>query len=76
MLNVNQGSYPTIHPDEELYEIFGTTPSDVLEEEKRLFYVGITRAKEELYILCEEGIESNFLDDITLEEYIVKYLSV
>lgn len=73
MLNVNQGDYPTIHPDEELYEVFGMTSSDVLEEEKRLFYVGVTRAKEELYILCEEGVESNFLDDMQLIEYEVKY---
>lgn len=73
MLNVNQGDYPTIHPDEELYEVFGITSSDVLEEEKRLFYVGVTRAKEELYILCEEGVESNFLDDMQLIEYEVKY---
>lgn len=37
-------------------------PSDI-EEERRLFYVGITRAKEEL-ILTASGEESGFLQDI------------
>jgi DNA helicase-2/ATP-dependent DNA helicase PcrA len=45
-----------------------------MEEERRLFYVGITRAKEKLYLLralrrggrgyAEETIESRFLEDI------------
>ncbi len=45
-----------------------------MEEERRLFYVGITRAKERLYLVramrrggrgyAEETIESRFLDDI------------
>ncbi len=48
-----------------------------MEEERRLFYVGITRAKERLYLCramrrggrgyAEETIESRFLDDIPAE---------
>ncbi len=48
-----------------------------MEEERRLFYVGITRAKERLYLLramrrggrgyAEETIESRFLEDIPVE---------
>ena len=34
-------------PDDKL-----TTTTEKLEEERRLFYVTMTRAKEELYILC------------------------
>ncbi len=61
MLCVNQGEYPLIHPDESLNEIFGSTPAKVLAEEQRLFYVGMTRAKEKLYLLCERKMESDFL---------------
>lgn len=73
MLNVNSGQYPTIHPDNELYEIFGQTPADVLAEEQRLFYVGITRAKEALYILCERENESDYLKSFNMYEYKVTY---
>ena len=68
MLFVNQGKYPLIHPDNVLYEIFGSTPADLLHEEQRLFYVGMTRAKEELYILCEEEDESDFLNNMNLQK--------
>ncbi|PWH15925.1 MAG: hypothetical protein DDG60_04885 [Anaerolineae bacterium] len=47
---------------------------EAMEEERRLFYVGITRAKERLYLVramrragrgyAEEKVESRFLDDI------------
>ncbi len=59
-----KGFFPLIHPDNQLYEIFGQTPEKVLSEERRLFYVAITRAKEKVYILTEKGNESDY---ITLE---------
>ena len=68
MLFVNQGEYPLIHPDNELYEVFGSTLADSLYEEQRLFYVGMTRAKEDLYILCEEYCESDFLKNMNLQK--------
>ena len=74
MLNVVHGEYPMIHPDEELYEIFGSTPKDILEEEQRLFYVGMTRAISELYFFTEEKRESEFIKDMQLQEYKVKYV--
>ena len=73
MLNVNNGNYPTIHPDNELYEIFGATQADILAEEERLFYVGVTRAKTALYILCEKENESEYLKRFDLSEYKVNY---
>ncbi|MBF0242351.1 MAG: UvrD-helicase domain-containing protein [Desulfamplus sp.] len=73
MLNVNKGHYPTIHPDNELYQIFGETQADILAEEARLFYVGITRAKTALYILCERENESEYLKGFALSEYKINY---
>jgi DNA helicase-4 len=42
---------------------------DKEEEERRLFYVAITRAKEEAIIYTQEGRESKFLDEI--KEHII-----
>lgn len=62
IVDANRGNYPKIHPDNELMELLGVTMSKVLEEERRLFYVAITRATEELYILHEEEIgHSDFI---------------
>ncbi|MEK6790406.1 MAG: 3'-5' exonuclease, partial [Deltaproteobacteria bacterium] len=35
-----------------------------IEEERRLFYVAMTRAKDALYITCEHGVPSLFLDEL------------
>ena len=74
LLNVVQGRHPLIHPDEGLFEIFGSTPADILAEEQRLFYVGMTRAKSELYFLTEENRESEFIKSIDLQEHKVNYV--
>lgn len=42
-----------IHPDSEIDLIFGRTQQDIIDEELRLYYVGITRAKQKLYIINE-----------------------
>jgi DNA helicase IV len=73
MLNVVRGEYPMIHPDEELYEIFDSTPKDILEEERRLFYVGMTRAKSKLYFFTEEKRESEFIKEMPLPEDELNY---
>jgi len=39
------------HKDNHLTKIFGKTEQKILEEERRLFYVAVTRAKEKLYII-------------------------
>ena len=70
ILQACDGIFPLIHPDNHLFEIFGYTIKDVFDEERRLFYVAITRAKEKLYILTERDRESDFLD--ALEERGVK----
>lgn len=62
ILQACDGIFPLIHPDNHLFEIFGHTIKDVFDEERRLFYVAITRAKEQLYILTERDRESDFLD--------------
>jgi DNA helicase IV len=64
ILGACNGSFPLLHPDNALFEIFGKTLQDAFEEERRLFYVALTRAKSSLYILTEKDRESVFLKNL------------
>ena len=51
-----------------LFQIIKTADFNLLlEEERRLFYVALTRAKEKLYLITERGNESSFLNEIPAE---------
>ena len=67
VLDATDRRYPLLHPDMIFTRIFGDSHEHVEKEERRLFYVALTRAKEELYILRENNNFSPFLKD--LEEY-------
>lgn len=56
VVDANRSNYPKIHPDNDLMEILGVTFTQVVEEERRLFYVAATRAKEKLYLLYESDL--------------------
>ena len=58
--------YPLLHPDLIFTRIFGDTIERVVAEERRLFYVALTRAVEELFILTEKDNFSPFLEDLEL----------
>ena len=55
LLEADEGIIPRVHPDTRLYEFFGETAEVVLEDQKRLFYVAMTRAKKKLYIIHVPG---------------------
>ncbi len=57
-------SYPLIHPDWIFSHIVGENPQKIMEEERRLFYVALTRAADQLFIITEQGSNSPFLDGI------------
>nr|MBQ4458592.1 UvrD-helicase domain-containing protein [Clostridia bacterium] len=61
LLECNRSKMPLIHPDNELYEVFGDTPEDILRDEMRLFYVAVTRAKTHLYMLYDGDRVSEFV---------------
>ena len=53
ILEADAGIIPKTHPDTRLYGVFGETDEVALDDQKRLFYVAMTRAKKRLYIMHE-----------------------
>ncbi|MEP6646999.1 MAG: UvrD-helicase domain-containing protein [Saprospiraceae bacterium] len=71
-LTEGYGGFPDIWMEDRLFQVIKSVNRDLLlEEERRLFYVAITRAKEKLYLITEKGNESSFLKEIP-ETYTVK----
>jgi DNA helicase-4 len=64
-LTEGKGGFPDIWMEDRIYQVIKKSQHDLLlEEERRLFYVAMTRAKDELYLLTEKGNESSFLKEI------------
>jgi len=64
-LTEGNGGFPDIWLDERIFQIIKKANYDLLmEEERRLFYVAITRAKDKLFLITEKGNESSFLKEI------------
>lgn len=56
--------YPLIHPTWIFMRVFGDTLEKLVEDERRLFYVAVTRAKSDLIILTTINDESPFLSQL------------
>ena len=74
ILEATDSEFPLIHPDSEIYLIFNRTPQMILDDEKRLFYVALTRARKNIYILAEKSCCSEYITTIkdsinNLEKY-------
>jgi len=64
-LTEGSGGFPDIWMEDRIYQVIKKSNHDLLmEEERRLFYVAITRAKDDLYLITEKGNESSFLSEI------------
>ncbi|WP_051037869.1 UvrD-helicase domain-containing protein [Thalassoporum mexicanum] len=57
-------SYPLIHPNWIFSRIFGDSLEKVIEDERRLFYVALTRAVEHLFIITDSSKQSPFLTEL------------
>jgi DNA helicase IV len=64
-LTEGYGGFPDIWMEDRIFQVIKKANHDLLlEEERRLFYVAITRAKEKLFLITEKGNESSFLREI------------
>jgi superfamily I DNA/RNA helicase len=64
-LTDGNGGFPDIWLEDRIFQMIKKSNHDLLlEEERRLFYVAITRAKEKLFLITEKGFESSFLKEI------------
>jgi superfamily I DNA/RNA helicase len=71
-LTDGSGGFPDIWLDDVVFRVVKDVKYDMLmEEERRLFYVALTRAKDELFLITELGSESQFIDEIPKEFYAV-----
>ena len=62
--------YPLLHPDWIFTRIFGESIEKRFDEDRRLFYVALTRAEEHLIIFTETDNESPFLEDLRSQKSI------
>ncbi|NOS57419.1 MAG: UvrD-helicase domain-containing protein [Cyclobacteriaceae bacterium] len=59
------GGFPDTWLSDSIYQVLKKTDKDILlEEERRLFYVAVTRAKDYLYLISENGNQSQFIDEL------------
>jgi DNA helicase IV len=59
------GGFPDIWLEDRIFQVIKPANHDsLMEEERRLFYVAITRAKDQLYLITEKGNMSRFLKEI------------
>jgi DNA helicase IV len=71
-LTDGSGGFPDVWLDDVVFRVIRDVKYDMLmEEERRLFYVALTRAKDELFLITELGSESKFLDEIPKEFYTI-----
>lgn len=64
-LTEGDGGFPDIWLEDRIFQVIKKADHDLLlEEERRLFYVAMTRAKEKLFLITEKGNESIFLKEI------------
>ncbi|MDR2064203.1 MAG: UvrD-helicase domain-containing protein [Prevotellaceae bacterium] len=64
-LTEGSGGFPDIWLEDRIFQVIKPANHDLLmEEERRLFYVAVTRAKDILFLISQKGNESSFIDEI------------
>lgn len=65
-LTCGRGGFPYIKDDYEIIKVIReTNKNERLEEERRVFYVAMTRAKERLFLVTERDNESRFIREVS-----------
>lgn len=63
ILDALSGSYPLLHPSWVFLRVFGDNLDKLEDDERRLFYVAVTRAEQSLAIVSDGLRTSPFIDD-------------
>lgn len=64
-LTEGQGGFPDVWLSDMIYQLIKKTKHNVLlEEERRLFYVAMTRAKDHLFLMTQRDNQSRFIDEV------------
>lgn len=64
-LKHGRGGFPDTWLSDSIFQVIKKTDTDLLlEEERRLFYVAVTRAKDCLYLITENENQSRFIDEL------------
>jgi DNA helicase-4 len=72
-LTEGYGGFPDIWLDDRIFQVVRHVPHHLMmEEERRLFYVALTRAMDKLHLITEKGNESSFIDEIP-SRYTISY---
>lgn len=61
LTEVDENSFPIYHPDSNLFNVFGENEFTIMEDEARLYYVALTRAKHSIFILYSIDAPSCFI---------------
>ena len=66
-LTEGKGGFPDVWLSDVIFQLIKETDHDILmEEERRLFYVALTRAKDHLFLLSQKDNPSSFINEIPL----------
>ena len=74
VLRVIDHQFPLIHPDSALFQPIGQSVADTIAEERRLFYVAVSRPRDELILVTEKEHESRFIDELLGSKWHSGYL--
>jgi DNA helicase-4 len=67
-LTEGSGGFPDTWLHDRIFQVIRPTNHDeLLEEERRLYYVALTRAREQLYLITEKGNESSFIREVPVK---------
>jgi len=67
-LTEGSGGFPDTWLDDRIFQLIRkTSHDDLIEEERRLYYVALTRAREQLFLITEKGNESKFIREVPVQ---------
>ncbi len=70
IIGLTANYFPNVWEGDRIYQLIKKDDvKKMMEEERRLFYVAVTRAKEALYLITELGNESRFVEELS-ERYL------